>query len=141
MRRLVPVSLLAFALVLAAALPSEAWSRGRGFHHGGGFHHPGFRTPVFVGIGPAFVGPWWWYDPPSAYPSYSLPPYYIYTPPPVVVEHQPSVDLQQQPPAVTPAPSAAQPPQAFWLYCASAKGYYPSVPTCSEEWIKIPTRP
>jgi hypothetical protein len=33
-----------------------------------------------------------------------------------------------------------QPPQSYWYYCPSAKGYYPTVPTCPEVWIKVPPR-
>ena len=134
-RRLLTVSVLAVLLVLAAVLPSDAWSRG------GGHHHHGFRSHVFigVGVGPAFVGPWWWYYPPYYYP----PPYDVYAPPPVVVEQQPEVYIQQQPGTPAPPPSAAQAPTAesFWYYCPSAKAYYPSALSCPEAWIKVAPRP
>src|SRR5262249_33046524 len=43
---------------------------------------------------------------------------------------------------VGPAPVMVgdQPPQSYWYYCPSAKGYYPTVPTCPEVWIKVPPR-
>jgi 2-oxoglutarate decarboxylase len=43
---------------------------------------------------------------------------------------------QPQPQAqVSPAPA-----DAFWYYCPSSKGYYPSVQTCPEPWVKVPPR-
>jgi hypothetical protein len=53
-----------------------------------------------------------------------------------VVIEQPPVYVEQ--PAPPPAPQA---PTAFWYYCSSAKGYYPTVPSCPEEWVKVPERP
>ncbi|MEX2222579.1 MAG: hypothetical protein WEG40_12350 [Candidatus Rokuibacteriota bacterium] len=44
----------------------------------------------------------------------------------------------ERPPAAPPAPAA---PTPYWYYCASAKGYYPTVPGCAEAWIKVPERP
>jgi hypothetical protein len=118
MRRLITASLLAVVLVLAVALPSDAW-----------------RSSVSV-----YVGPGWW-GPPYPY-WYYPPPYYIYMPPPVVIREQPSIYIQQESaPSLPPPPPAAQAPQAFWYYCASAKGYYPSVPSCPEDWIKVAPRP
>jgi hypothetical protein len=35
---------------------------------------------------------------------------------------------------------AQQPSQSFWYYCASARAYYPTAPTCPEPWIKVPPR-
>ena len=35
---------------------------------------------------------------------------------------------------------AQQPSQSYWYYCSSARAYYPTVPTCPEEWIKVPPR-
>jgi hypothetical protein len=32
------------------------------------------------------------------------------------------------------------PAQGYWHYCASANGYYPSVPSCPEAWILVPPR-
>ena len=106
---------------------------GRGFSHGHGGHGHGghghrghfhghrghFHGGVFVG-----VGPWWgwggpgWYGSPywSGAPYYSYAPSYVYSPPPVYIQRAP----------------------AYWYYCASAGGYYPTVPTCPEAWIPVP---
>ena len=120
MRRSVLASLLAVALLLAAAVPSDAWQR----HRGGRGH---VRGHVFIGVGPAF---WWG----PSYPYwYYPPPYYAY--PPAVIVEQPPVYTQQP-----PLPPAA-PPQSYWYYCPSAQAYYPSVPTCPEAWVKVPPRP
>ena len=114
MRKTALVSLLAVALLLAAALPGYAW---------GGWHGHG---RVFVGVGPA------WWGPPYPYWGYYSPRYYVY-PPPAVVVQEPPVYIAQ-PPAAPP------PPQSYWYYCPSAQGYYPSVATCPEAWIKVPPR-
>lgn len=125
MKRTGLVSLLVLALLLAAAAPSHAWSRG-GFHH-----HCCFRTSVFVGFGPAFWwGPPYWYYPPA---------YVYYAPPPVVVE-QPPVYVQQQPAPQLP-PASGQEAQGYWYYCQSAQAYYPNVATCPEAWVRVAPRP
>ena len=127
MRKSALVSLLAVALLLVAAVPSDAWQR-----------HRGVRGHVFIGVGPAF-----WWGPPYPYWWYYPPPYYVYSPPPViyssppVIVEQPPVYVQQPPP---PAP-AQPPPQWYWYYCPSAQAYYPSVQTCPEAWVKVPPRP
>jgi hypothetical protein len=49
-------------------------------------------------------------------------------------------------PAVSePAPGSGQPSPArrgegYWHYCKSARGYYPTVPSCPESWILVPPR-
>ncbi|MBI3637435.1 MAG: hypothetical protein HY216_14675 [Candidatus Rokubacteria bacterium] len=118
MRKTVWASLFAVALLLVAAVPSDAWTR-----HG---HH--FRSRVFIGVGPAFVvgAPWWYYYPPA--------PYYVYSPP-IIVQEQPPVYVQQQ-----PAPPAVPAPEMFWYYCPGARAYYPDTATCSEPWVKVPAR-
>jgi hypothetical protein len=134
MRKVLSAALVTVTLLLILAAPSDAGGR-RGHWHG--HRHGGVR--LFVGLGPAF-----WYGP---YPYWRYPyPYYygyspdVYTPPTVVVQ-EPPVYVQQQPaPAVPPATGQAAPPEGYWYYCASARGYYPSVPTCSEAWIKVPPR-
>ncbi len=31
---------------------------------------------------------------------------------------------------------------AYWYYCSEcAQAYYPTVPSCPEEWVKVPERP
>jgi len=86
-----------------------------------------WRGGVFVGVGP-YWGPYPYY-------YYPPPPPYYYSPPTVVIEQPPAYVEQPAPP---PAP---QPSTAFWYYCSSAKGYYPTVPSCPEEWVKVPERP
>jgi hypothetical protein len=131
MRKVLSAALVAVALFLILAPPSDAGGR-RGYWRGG--------TRVFVGIGPGyFYGPYpYWYYPPPYYYGYS--PYY-YTPPTIVVQ-EPPVYVQQQPAPAESAPPAAEaaPPAGFWYYCASAREYYPRVATCPEAWIKVPPR-
>jgi hypothetical protein len=122
MKKLAAVGLLAVAVIVLGAVPSEA-RRGGGFHgRHGGFHGHGPHARVFVGIGPAFWWgppyPWWYYP----------PPYYVYSPPPVIV---------QEPPVYIEGPQASP---SYWYYCPSAKAYYPTVQTCPETWIKVPPR-
>ena len=120
-------SLLVVALLIATVASSDADGR-RGFR-GGRHFHGGSR--VFVGLG---FGPAWWYP----YPYWYYPPPYAYGPPTVVVQ-QPPVYVEQQPPAPPPAPP---PPaaQQYLYYCEPAGGYYPSVQTCSDPWVKVPAR-
>lgn len=116
MKKTVLVLLLVLGVLALTVTPGYTW--GRGHWHGG----------VFIGVGPYWGPyPYYWYPPP--------PPYY-YSPPPVVVE-QPPVYVEREP-APPPAPQAAT---AYWYYCQSAKGYYPTVPSCPEEWVKVPERP
>lgn len=128
--RRVGAGLLVVALVLAmsvlvAAAPGHAASGVRPGHV--------TRARVVVNFG---VGPFWW---PYPYWYYPPPPYYVYSPPPVIVQ-EPPVYIQQPPPP-PPAPELPPTPQAYWYYCPSARGYYPSVPTCAEAWIRVPPRP
>lgn len=125
MRKFGAAALVAVTLLLVLAEWSEAGGRRHHRHrwHGG--------TRVFVGVGPAF-----WYGAPYPYWHYA-PPYYVYTPPAVVVQ-EPPVYIQQQPTTAPPlTPPAAE---SYWYYCPSSREYYPSVPTCSEAWIKVPPR-
>lgn len=130
MKKLAALALVV-ALLAVAAAPGFAWadrgSRHRGFNHG--FGHPrfahrhfGFRSHVFIGVGPAVVYPYYYYP----------PPYYVYTPPPVIVQ-EPPVYVQQ-------APAVSAQPEAYWYYCPSGKAYYPNVQTCAEAWVKVPPR-
>jgi hypothetical protein len=113
-KALVVVGLLASAIVVASAGPSEAW------HHG---------PRVFVGVGPY---PYWGYP----YYSYRYAYPYAYGPPPVVVQQEPPVYVEQPPAASAEAP--AEP--GYWYYCPPSRQYYPSVPSCSEPWIRVPAR-
>ena len=90
-----------------------------------------FRGGVFIGVGPYWGPyPYWWYP----------APYYGYPYPPTVVVEQPPVYVEQQP-AAPAAPAAPTAPTGYWYYCPSAKAYYPSAPSCPEEWVKVPERP
>lgn len=119
MKKVALVGLLVVTSALLVVLPSDAARRGHG--------HPAVHARVFVGVGPSV---WWgpypyWYYPP--------PPYAVYAPPPVIVQEAPPVYIQQPPPA--PVPSAAA--EQFWYYCPSAKGYYPTVSSCPEAWLRV----
>lgn len=123
MKKWACASLVVVALLVASVVPSDA----------GGRRHWRGGPRVFVGLG---IGPAWWYGYP--YPYWYYPPPYVYAPPPTVVVQQPPVYVEQQP--VPPVDSAPAAPQQYWYYCQSAGGYYPSVPTCAEPWIKVPPR-
>ena len=118
MKKAALVLLLVVGVLVLTVTPGYTWGHGH------------WRGGVFIGVGPYWGPyPYYWYPPP--------PPYY-YTPPPVVIE-QPPVYVEQQPaPAPPPAPAA---PPAYWYYCSSAKGYDPTVPSCPEEWVKVPEQP
>ncbi len=122
---------LVVALLLIAT-PSDAGGRHHRHHHWRG------GPRVFVGFG---VGPVWGYP----YPYWYHPPYYVYSPyvyaPPTVVVQQPPVYVEQQTAAPAPPVGSAPSAQQFWYYCQPSGAYYPSVPTCSEPWIKVPPRP
>jgi hypothetical protein len=61
----------------------------------------------------------------------------------MVINQQPPVMVAPQAPvAVAPQMTApAQPPTQSWYYCASAKAYYPYVPSCPEGWKPVPAQP
>lgn len=125
MRRIAAVALLVISFVLVCSAPGFTWSRGGGSHRGG-FHG---RGVVVIGPGccwGGYWGPYWGYP---YYWGYYPPPYYAYAPAPVVV---------QQAPVYIERPA---PPESYWYYCPSTRAYYPSVPACSEAWIKVPPRP
>jgi len=125
MRKAALASILAGALLFVGTAPSHAWD---GWHGGG-------HGRVFVGVGPTFWWgrpyPYYWGYPPAYYPP-------VYYPPPTVVVQEPPVYLSQPPPV--PSPPAPPAPQAYWYYCASSQGYYPTVQSCPEAWIKIPPK-
>lgn len=116
MKKTLLVLLLAVAVLAVTVTPGYTWQHWRG--------------GVYVGVGP-YWGPYPYY--------YYPPPYYVYPPPPTVVVEQPPVYVERPPaaPAAPPAPAAAS---SYWYYCASATGYYPTVPSCPEEWVKVPPR-
>jgi hypothetical protein len=117
---------IALVLMLLTAAPGAAWHR----VHGG----------VHIGVGPMWWGaPYWpyahWpYAPYYPYHPY-WDPYWRYWPAPVIVQQEPPVYIQQ------PAPALPAPPEAYWYYCPSARGYYPTVRECPEPWVKVPPRP
>jgi len=134
MKKVFAAGLIVVASSLLLTSLSEAGSRGH--HHSHSHHRPGVR--VFVGVGPAVWWgpyPYWYYPPPAV--VYAPPP-----PPPIIIQEQPPMYIQQAPPpaaAATPAPPSAA--ENFWYFCASAKAYYPSVPSCPEAWVKVAPRP
>jgi hypothetical protein len=126
MKKIALVAVIVVAASLAVPLASEAGSRSHrshGFRH---HHRPFVHSRVVIGFGPSlhWGSPYWYYPPPV-----------VYSAPPVIVQEAPPVYVQQAPPAPAPAP------EQYWYYCESAKGYYPSVPNCPEEWIKVAPRP
>jgi hypothetical protein len=131
LKKLVVAGVVAAFASLVVVPESEADRRGhRHQHHHRHRHHHHARFSV--GFGPSV----WWT--PYPYWYYAPPPYAVYAPPPVVVQ-EPPVYIQQET-APPPAPPAAAEPQ-YWYYCESAKGYYPTVPSCAEAWVKVPPRP
>ena len=99
---------------------------GRGFH-GHGFHGRGFRGFGTVVIGAPFFWPGYYYGYPYGYPSYSYydsyydsPSYYDY-PTQVYVE---------------PPDASAQPQAQAQYYCPDT-GYYPTVQTCPQGWLRV----
>jgi hypothetical protein len=97
---------------------------------------PSAYTPVWVGGVPYY---------------YANDIYYTQTPGGYAVAAPPAeaaVAPAQTPPPVAPPPQAGAAPGASsqiastsWYYCASAKGYYPYVPTCKEGWRTVPAAP
>lgn len=122
-------ALAGLTLLTAAAPASATGYRGyyRGPYHG---HSHGYYGPRFSF---GFYGAPYW-------PGYWGPGYwgssYYYAPPPVVVvPSEPRVYVERD-----QAPAAA-PGEQWWYWCASAKGYYPYVSTCSEGWQRVAPQP
>ena len=117
MKKALVVLLLAIGALAFTVTPGDA--------------HGHFRGGVFIGVGPYWGPyPYWWYPPPYyAYPTYVYPPSVMVEQPPAYLEQQPG------------APAAPPASTAYWYYCASAKAYYPTAPSCPEEWVKVPERP
>jgi hypothetical protein len=134
MKRFIAIILVLITIVVAVSVGSvEAGGRGGGgrggWHgghggHGGHGHFHGGR--VFVGVGPFW--PYWGYGP--YWGGYPYPYYYPYAYPYAT----PSVVVQDPPVYVQQAPGST----AMWYYCPSAKGYYPSVPSCPDSWVPVP---
>ncbi len=111
---------------------------GHDWGHGHGGHWHG---SVFVG-GPWWYDPWWGWPYPYAYayPYYGVYGYpYAYYPPPYYPGSYPypggSTEYIQR------EPQTGEHPAGYWYYCASSKGYYPTVQQCPEDWIKVPPAP
>jgi hypothetical protein len=161
-RRAIPFAIIA-AFLMAAFSPdqAEAWGRRRwwgpgpgvGWYHGpwGGWHD-GYW---FHGVYGTYAG-WWWVVGPTWYyypaPVYPYPP--LDGPPPgYIVQNAPPPPMATAPSAsgdVTgpPSSSGAMPAgvkngtqKAFIYYCASTKGYFPSVKSCAEGWAVSPVKP
>jgi hypothetical protein len=124
-----------FLIGISLSMPTAASHGGGGGHGGGGWHggegwHGGRGGPGWWGLGlglgweTAYIGDPYFYN----YYSYPYPyPYPVYE--------------QPYPGYVQPATVPAQPPAQFWYYCASTKGYYPYVPSCTEAWQPVPALP
>jgi hypothetical protein len=117
MRKTLLILLLVAGVLALAVTPGYTWGRGG----------------VFIGVGP-YWGPYPYYYPPA---YYYPPPYY---PPPTVVVEQPPVYVQQPAPPQQVPPPPPSSSGSYWYYCSSAKGYYPTVASCPEEWVKVPPR-
>jgi hypothetical protein len=122
-------AVLAVVILLGSVLSSEAG--GRDFHghpgvhgqfHGGPRHFHAGGPRVFIGVGPVWPSPWWYYP----------QPYYVYAPPTLVVV--------QAPPVYVEAAPVPPPPQQYWYLCQSFHAYYPQVQTCPEPWLTVPAR-
>jgi hypothetical protein len=85
-------------------------------------------------------------------PIVSAPSAPVGSPPPPPPPAAPAADSAAPPPPSAPPPPVSAAPSssvptassgevAQWYFCPSANGYYPSVPTCSEAWVKVPARP
>lgn len=88
---------------------------------GSAFAHDRFRSRVFIGIGPGYWGPSWYYPP----PAYYYPPRVEVVEPPVYIEQ---------------GVQSAEP--AYWYYCPESRNYYPYVKKCARGWQRVaPTPP
>jgi len=96
------------------------------------------RPPVYYAR-PAYYAPQVIYSPPLVYSAPILyAPQVVYAPrasAPVYIERD---DLQTRP-QVASAP--AQPPEAFWYYCADSRAYYPYVTQCASAWQPVSPQP
>jgi len=135
---------------------ARAWSGGGGWHgggtwhggspawHGGGYHGwhgGGWHGSVVIGV------PWVGY--PYAYggyvyqgypyAAYGYPAYPAYPPAAYASGYDGYADQGQY---IEQAPLASGSAASnVWYYCPSSGGYYPSVQTCSESWVRVPATP
>lgn len=78
---------------------------------------------------------WWWVVPgANRWYLYKGPTYPDPNPftPPITVEKGP---------APAPISNVSSPSPRYWYYCKSEDGYYPYVPTCPEDWKRVPAIP
>jgi hypothetical protein len=137
--RRIPTALVVLAMLLGAAPGPVSPASGAGSSRGGGSggsqvgrghihgdhgHRGHFHGRHFVGSGVFLdVSPWWWGGPYWYYP----PPYWYYDP------------WYSHPP---PEPQVyVERPQAYWYYCQDPPGYYPEVPNCAMQWLKVAPQP
>lgn len=128
MKRVAVLVVLAAGLLFVGVAPSHAdgW-RGHDRDH---WHHRRWLGPrISVGVGPWGWGSGFWWGAPGAYLGWGWggPPYYAA--PPVVIQQSPPVYIQR--------PESPPPPPSYWYYCPSKKGYYPTVRSCPEPWVKV----
>jgi len=118
MKKGIVVIVVVLALLLAGALPGQAFDRG---HWGGGWR------------GGVWIGPGWGWDPWLWGPPYYYSPYYggynpYYEAPPVVIQQQPQQYVQ---------PVPQQEEQSYWYFCSDPQGYYPYVKKCPTGWMRV----
>lgn len=106
--------------------PPGGYPAHRGYRHHD--HDDHWSGSVVIGV-PLFAGPSYGYG----YYGYPYPYRYRYGyPGDVVVIRERSE---------TPALPSGPPPQQYWYYCDSARGYYPYVSSCPEQWRAVPATP
>jgi hypothetical protein len=113
MKKLLRISVLVVAVLMAFSAPSQA----RGGHHGWGW------GPA-LGVGLLGIGLW-----ELSRPHY----YYRYYPYPAPVVQVPAQEIYVQP--------APQQPAGYWYYCQEAGAYYPYVRQCPNGWMKVVPSP
>lgn len=131
---------LAFTSVAASA--GGYRGGGSGYRHGGGHWHGGHRHwsgHVHFGFGgwwPGYWGaPYWG----GYWGGYGAPYWggYAYSPT-VVVQQEPRVYVERDDVGgAVPSNGGGQ----WWYWCASARGYYPYVNSCTEGWQRVPPQP
>jgi hypothetical protein len=129
-------TLLIAAVVGSALAALSAPAYAHGYYRGGYYGGPRVNFSFGYWGGPGYWGPGYW-GPGYWGPGYG---YWGYAPPAVVVPAEPRVYVEpDQTPAPAPSSQASSP--QWWYWCASAKGYYPYVSTCSEGWQRVPPQP
>ena len=120
---------LAFGVVLEAA----AEDGHHGGHYGGGHHgHHSYGRHHGSNFGFYFGDPFFW-GPSPFYRDYA--PDYYRAPRTVIIEPEPPIYIQRQ-----PAPQTQAQATQLWYYCPNPAGYYPSIATCSQQWVPVDPR-